>query len=57
MYDEESDIQVYREMLDDCFYISCGGYEMRIEDSHLLIELNKAYDKVHHIKKKHSKKG
>ena len=52
MYDEESDIHVYREMLDDYYYISCGISEMKITDPHLIIELDKAYNKVHHIKGK-----
>lgn len=56
MYDEESDIHVYREMLDDCFYISCGISEMKLDDPHLIIELNEAYDKVHHVKKNHERK-
>ena len=53
MYDEKSDIHVYREMMDDYYYISCGISEMKITDKHLIIELDKAYDKVHHIKCKH----
>lgn len=51
MYDEESDIHVYREMLDDCYYISCGDWEMKVTDKHMIIELDKAYDKVHKVKK------
>lgn len=52
MYDEESDIHVYREMLDDNYYLSCGEWKMKITDKHMIIELDKAYDKIHHIKRK-----
>jgi hypothetical protein len=51
MYNEESDIYVYREMLDDCYYISCGNQEMKVTDKHMIIEFDKAYDKIHHIKR------
>ena len=57
MYNEESDIHVYREMLDDHYHISCGISDMKITDKHLIIELDKAYDKVHHIEKKRVVEG
>jgi hypothetical protein len=51
IYNEETDIHIYREMYDDCYYISCSFSKMKITDKKLIIELEKAYDKVHNVVK------
>jgi hypothetical protein len=49
LYDEKSDIHIYREMLDDHYYFSRGDFKVRITDKHIIIELDKAYDSVHNV--------
>jgi hypothetical protein len=46
LYDEETDIHIYHEMMDNKFYIECGDGKMKITGI-LAIEIEKKYNIMH----------
>ena len=46
LYDEKTDIHIYREMMDNKFYISCGDEIIKIT-GRLAIEIERIYNNIH----------